>query len=75
MQYQAEQADPEPTEEVHEDLDNEDGLEPHHHKYNTRAETVYTMVRDLWSHNFSFKRSKKISNSNDQKVNKLQTIL
>ena len=54
-QYQAEQAEPEHTEEVHEDLDNEDLLEPHHHDYNTRAETVYTTVRDLWSHHFSFK--------------------
>ena len=42
MQYQAEQADPEPTEEVHEDLDDEDEIEPHHHYYNTRAETMDT---------------------------------
>ena len=55
MQYKAEQADPEPTEAVHEDPDSEDALEPHHHNYNTRAETLYTTVRDSWPHNFSFK--------------------
>ena len=55
MQYQAEQADPEPTEEVHEDLYNEEEIEPHHQDYITRAGTMDTTVGDLWSHNFSFK--------------------
>ena len=30
------QADPEPTGEVHEDIDNEDKSEPPHHNYNTK---------------------------------------
>ena len=55
MQYQSEQAEAEPTEEVYEELDNEDVPEPHHHDYNTRAETLDTTITDLWSHNFSFK--------------------
>ena len=55
MNYQDEQADPEPTEEVHEDHDNWDVLVPHQNDYNTRAETVSKTVRDSWSHNFSFK--------------------
>ena len=39
MQYQAEQADPEPSKEVSEELDNEDESEPHYHGYGTEAET------------------------------------
>ena len=54
MQYQAEQADPEPTEEVHEDPDNQDKLDLHQHGYNTRAETHDTTVRDFCSPNLSF---------------------
>ena len=55
MQYHAEQADPEPTEEVHDHPDNEDELELHHHGFNSRAETNDTMIQDLCSQNLSFK--------------------
>ena len=50
MQYQAEQADPEPTKEVSEDLDNEGEPEPHYHDYNTKAETHDTTVRESFHH-------------------------
>ena len=64
MQYQAEQADPEPTEELSEELDNEEEPEPHYHDYDTKVETYVTTVREAIHTPLSV---------NDQQVIKLQT--
>ena len=45
MQYQAEQADPQPSDKVSEEPDNEEESDPHYHGYGTEAETYDTTVR------------------------------
>ena len=62
MQYQAEQADIEPTEEVSEELDDEEESELHYHDKDTSVETYETTVRESVY---------KPPSLNDQKVIKL----